>query len=89
MEKIKTILGILAIGFLIYLYMNYFPVIASKIQQALLGSQVNIPQKVQTQPKKIKKEKKAEKKNNIFKSIDEIDYEKKAEEEIDRLLNLQ
>ncbi|RMD46162.1 MAG: hypothetical protein D6831_02435 [Aquificota bacterium] len=91
MDKIKTLLGILAIGFLIYLYMNYFPVIAKKIQQALLGSNT-YTEEVKPAPVKTKKmeamgEKK--KKRDMFEPIDEKDYERKAEEEIDRLLNLQ
>ncbi len=93
MDKIKTLLGILAIGFLIYLYMNYFPVIAKRIQQALLGSPAGTyTEEVKPAPIKSKKMEamgKKKRKRNIFEPIDEKDYEKKAEEEIDRLLNLQ
>jgi hypothetical protein len=102
MEKVKTVLGIILIGSLIYLYIEHFPDIARSIQRYLLtgfstGQDVRPKEEKPKEGEKIKntqqrqpfieREKSVQNKApDIFQPIDE--YERKAEEEIDKLLEL-
>ncbi len=102
MDKIKTLLGIITIGLLIYLYVEHFPSIVHHIQKYLTGDffiKKNVQDKSPKEeskslPKEYPKEQNSKKKTvenieqkNMFQPIDE--YERKAEEEIDKLLELQ
>ncbi len=98
MNRIKTILGMFAIGFLTYIYIEDFPIIAKKIQSFIF----KVPEKhIKDEIKKEAEENRSSeykplerekssyrnyKQEKIFKPIDK--YERKAEEEIDRLLEL-
>ncbi len=101
MEKVKTVLGIILIGSLIYLYIEHFPDIARSIQRYLLtgfstGQDVRSKEEKPKEEEKVKniqrqpvidREKSVQNKApDMFQPIDE--YERKAEEEIDKLLEL-
>ncbi len=97
MEKIKTIFGLFAIGFLIYLYIEHFPDIAKGIQGYVFSNVIkeNFPFKQEKEHKAVKEKKKKEEERITQRDIPEEEYqedldkyEKKAEEEIDRLLDL-
>ncbi|ACO03101.1 MAG TPA: hypothetical protein DEP48_01860 [Persephonella sp.] len=73
---VKIAILILTIGFILYAYVNFLPIVASYFQQAVVGTST-IQYKVKEVKKKIE-----------HNQEEETDYEKKAEEEIDKLLHL-
>ena len=100
MDRLKTILGILAIGLLIYLYTEHFPDISQRIQKFLSGDfsfnqEKNIPSKKETSQNISDKKQNKDSQERVsktappdmFQPIDE--YERRAEEEIDKLLELE
>jgi hypothetical protein len=74
---IKIAILILTIGFVLYAYVNFLPIVISYLQQTVVGTST-IPYKVKEVKKSIEHNQDEEK----------TDYEKKAEEEIDKLLHL-
>ncbi|WP_457622393.1 hypothetical protein [Persephonella sp.] len=74
---VKIAILILTVGFALYAYVNFLPIVASYFQQTVVGT-TTIPHKVKEVKKKIEHTEEEK----------EPDYEKKAEEEIDKLLHL-
>lgn len=79
MSVLKVVVSILFIGFLIHLYVNYLPTWVSKFQEMVL----NEPVKEKQQDKKEGEEQKVERPVDKDK-----EYEKKADEEIKRILGI-
>ncbi|WP_457640799.1 hypothetical protein [Persephonella sp.] len=74
---VKIALLILITGVILYAYVNFLPIIGSYFQQVTVGTSV-IPYKVKEVKEEIKEKTDEE----------EPDYEKKAEEEIDKILHI-
>ncbi|MCX7760702.1 MAG: hypothetical protein N2Z81_05890 [Hydrogenothermaceae bacterium] len=85
MSIFRVALAILFIGFLIYLYINFLPHAVEKFQQWILNEPVKKEEVEKQSTSEIKKEDKKIK-NEPDKSEDI--YEKKAEEEVNKILGL-
>lgn len=86
MSLIKIVISLLFIGLLIHLYVNYLPAGVKKFQDIILNEEIKKDSKNIKETQQNKEEDVKEEKGQI-KNEDEI-YNKKAEEELNKILNI-